>query len=799
MPSRSRSKPSAPIRKRRSKQTLAKVAERKAAHTASLARKLDAAEERSRLARPVVRSLISPSPHLHAYPSTTSQLKKGTAGKAESESDDDGQEDDDDPMACGKAFDSLVAQLSRSHDIPSIAPDRKGSARNARAKSHPASDEAVTMIHERALTTEEVEQARRAASAREAIHFNSSLQPAALKPSKPESLALPTMPSLRAATYGVSAETREEVSATVMADAPVALGLQPGIHAKWTKLRPIPHLPALRVFTAALARFVDVLLAAPLPSAVDDAARRLVVAHAVAHVLRTRARVTKNNERLRKKGRTGADVQEGKPDKEQKNEADDFEIRDQGFARARVLFVLPMRNVAYEIVKTIIALVVGGDDKFRGGAQTANSQRFETEFGPDPAEEEEGEDEEDEFDGDDDNVDGAGSAKRPKRKPSDYRRTFRGNIDDDFRLGLSLSPKGVRLFTDFYDSDIIIASPLGLRRASAERAAGVDTASQMRRRERERERNTEWKTGLDAPRSQPAREASDDAFLSSVEVAVVDGAHVFSMQNWDSLMRCMTSINRMPESPRETDFSRVREWCLEGLMARFRQTVVLSRYRKSEFLQLFRSGQNHAGALTLVEPTRGHCAIMDVTVRMHKTFLRVPEADSPAEAPDKRLQYFFERVFPSLRVLVDSQCLVITPSYFDFVRVRNRLLKVSEDDETFRFASMCEYSRVNDISRVRAKLFDRRVSVVLMTERFHFFWRHWIRGANTVVWYGLPENAQFYPEILNMTAEAREEDRTVQSVALFDKYDAFALERIVGAERTKRMLSKSARSTFMFT
>ena len=48
-------------------------------------------------------------------------------------------------------------------------------------------------------------------------------------------------------------------------------------------------------------------------------------------------------------------------------------------------------------------------------------------------------------------------------KPDDYMATFAGNIDDNFKLGISLTKKSVKLYSDFYSSDIIIASPLGLR------------------------------------------------------------------------------------------------------------------------------------------------------------------------------------------------------------------------------------------------------------------------------------------------------------------------------------------------
>lgn len=82
----------------------------------------------------------------------------------------------------------------------------------------------------------------------------------------------------------------------------------------------------------------------------------------------------------------------------------------------------------------------------------------------------------------------------------DYLQTFKGNIDDCFKIGMRYQNKSVfKLFSDFYTSDILVASPLGLRMIIG--SAG--------------DKNREFD------------------FLSSIECCIVDQCDVLMMQNWD--------------------------------------------------------------------------------------------------------------------------------------------------------------------------------------------------------------------------------------------------------------------------
>ena len=70
------------------------------------------------------------------------------------------------------------------------------------------------------------------------------------------------------------------------------------------------------------------------------------------------------------------------------------------------------------------------------------------------------------------------------------------------------------------------------------------------------------------------------------------------------------------------------------------------------------------------------------------------------------------------------------------------------------------------------------------------------RCAQDILFYQLPEHAHFYSELLNLLEESASGEQAT-TTALFSRFDALQLERVVGSARSVKML-KSSTGTFLF-
>lgn len=445
--------------------------------------------------------------------------------------------------------------------------------------------------------------------------------------------------------------------------------------------------------------------------------------HALDHVLKTRQKVLHHNSKIAKLKAS------------KKNVAMPDDVRDQGFTRPRVLIVLPFRDSAYRVVNMLLDLL-NPEEK----TKTVNYNRFV-----------------DEFTGQ--------TIHFPKRnpKPEDYEQMFGGNTEDTFRLGISLTKKSMKLYAPFYSSDILIASPLGLRLIIG--APG----------EKDREYD----------------------FLASIEVLIMDQMELYLAQNWDHLLYMMDHLHLQPQSRQNTDFSRVRSWCLNGWSKFYRQSLLFSSYDLPEFRSLFNNRcHNYSGKVKTANIVKLG-SIRHVMIDIPQIFHRI-EVKSLEASFDTRFEYFTNTVLPQFKSATMAHCMIYVPSYFDYVRIRNYFKK-----EEVNFTQICEYTKANKMSRARTLFYHGGAHLLLYSERAHFFHRMRVKGVRHIVMYQPPMWHNFYPEMVNLMQEINQNpnDDVVKNAmsvtVLYTKYDLLQLSAIVGHANVAEMLA-SKKQTHMF-
>lgn len=508
---------------------------------------------------------------------------------------------------------------------------------------------------------------------------------------------------------------------------------------------------------AALSTYADMFVTADSIKTREEM-HRLYMLHVLNHVLTSRSRIQRHNRHLK-------EIEETE-DADNPSESTE-QFRDQGFTRPTVLVLLPTRSTCYQFIQGIFQLT---GNEFDNG----QNERFDAEYG-NPDEEE------------NDETEGEKIARRKavlQNKGREWNELFGETVnqDDDFKVGVSLTPKaakgknekkkgsnvGIKLYSDFFKSDIIVASPLGLKL-------------------------------LIAPDDEEDK-GGDCDYLSSIEICLVQYSDVLMMQNWDHVNDILAFLNQEPQKNNNTDFSRVRNYFLEGQSAHWRQIIFSSKFMDPFLGSTFkRFSKSLSGSIRMWRKTEPDvAAISNVLVPIKQVFQKVPTSTF-AKQSEARVNYFVKTVLPEILRHKQKHTLIYVPSYFDFCSLRNVFLK-----RELSFVSVHEYSRTSEVTRGRAYFLQGRKPIMLYTGRANFFHRHAIKGARHLVFLGLPEHSQFYSDLVNGLSTATDAENDIEALGspstclvLFTKYEAMALERIVGSTNCSRML-KSEKSTFMF-
>ncbi|KAF4677554.1 hypothetical protein FOL47_000942 [Perkinsus chesapeaki] len=451
--------------------------------------------------------------------------------------------------------------------------------------------------------------------------------------------------------------------------------------------------------------------------------RKVAMAHVMAHVVRARNTVWKNNEKLRRHALLG----------EKTEEFDTDPYRDQGFSRPRVLILCPFRNVAREYVQWLLKLAPNNQ-------QTMNRKRFDEQFGNE------------EF-----SSQAEATSWREGIFPED---DFN---DDDFRVGIQVGRRMVRLYAPFSASDIIIASPLGLRLITG---AEGDTKREF-------------------------------DFLSSIEMVVLDRADILSMQNWDHVLEILKVTNVQPSTlPDGADISRLRPWIADGLARRFRQTVVLTDVynpvMESVVHDSWSEGAegNWRGWVRMLPSTkRGTVAKCSINLGIAKQMFMHVAVDDPAEASDKFLKFFEERYWRDIGSGLGRLAICVS-SYFEYLRLRAFLKK---NDASF--VAIDEYSSNKSMGRARQFFLTQQKKVILISGRLLWYRKLRIKGIQHYLFYGVPERPEIYEDLLRDVRVPSQ----CYSTCLYSSCDGYELERLVGRERLPKLLTAPPGKVTAFT
>ncbi|KAJ1456730.1 hypothetical protein M885DRAFT_517160 [Pelagophyceae sp. CCMP2097] len=508
----------------------------------------------------------------------------------------------------------------------------------------------------------------------------------------------------------------------------------------------------------AAATFRDVLatnMVSEASIALPEPSRRAEVlsaalAHVADHVLRSRKRVLRHNKRLKAQKTAVAPATAPQKPKARADSRllldDDDEVlrgdgpgadkfRDQGFARARVLVLVPMRSAAVDVVEHLRQLW--------GVAKVSGRKRLDDEFGADAEETREG--------------------------PADWEEVFGGNCDDDCAVGLAVQVRrqGVLLsaFAPLDDCDVVVATPMALKLARERGEAEMDFAL-----------------------SSVEIVVIDQADVMLMQNWDHVAAALQSCNRVPKEVSTKTDFSRVRAPVLDGDAAACRQLVV---LARFAD----ARLRALVDAGSAEACRNRAGAARLgAAPTPDSASALTAAARRAQHVFQPIRARTPTASAEAKVAYFAHKVIPPLlkraagaassKDIVGARTLVFCNTYHEFVACRAELRRRGAN-----FVMVHEYSRGSEVSRARSNFYHGKAPIMLYSGRAHFYHRYRIRGARRVVFVSPPDHAQFYPEVVGLLQQDEAGAEANHALVLYTRFDALQVERLVGAQKAVDLLT----------
>ena len=421
-----------------------------------------------------------------------------------------------------------------------------------------------------------------------------------------------------------------------------------------------------------------------------------------------------------------------------KNDKDEINIKDQGFTSPKVLILVPYKKHARIILEELINIF--SNNNWKG---ITNKKKFKDEYS--------------EFD----------------------------SMDDCFRMGINISffENKMKLYSPFDESDIILASPLGLKLA----------------------------TPSDNDKTFKNNKVYD--FLSSIEIFLMDFSEVFIYQNMEHLNEILSFINKPPKNNQNiVDINRIKEVYANNYGEYLRQNIIISHFKCLDIdVSINDISKNINGKILFDGPYENQTELIkkefsekynymnskNYEIRYEFKILRDLKGEDDF---DEKFNYFTKNIWQNLYESFEKHTIIFISSTFDYLRLKSFFKQKSK--------SVCYISEdtdKKDWQRNRLYFENGKYKFLLYNERAHVYKKINLKFAKNIFFYSLPEDPKIFNDLIhlidpvnynknlekyNIESQQNEIQKFGSVIALVSPVEKYNLQKILGNDSKKIIKNK---------
>ena len=420
------------------------------------------------------------------------------------------------------------------------------------------------------------------------------------------------------------------------------------------------------------------------------------------------------------------------------NDKDEINIKDQGFTSPKVLILVPYKKHARIIMEELINIF--SNNNWKG---ITNKKKFKDEYS--------------EFD----------------------------SMDDCFRMGINISffENKMKLYSPFDESDIILASPLGLKLA----------------------------TPSDSDKAFKNSKVYD--FLSSIEIFLMDFSEVFIYQNLEHLNEILSFINKPPKNNQNiVDINRIKEVYANNYGEYLRQNIIISHFKCLDIdVSINDISKNINGKVLFDGPYENQTELIKKEFSEKYNYMNSKEYEIRYEFKilrdlkgeddfDEKFNYFTKNIWQNLYESFEKHTIIFISSTFDYLRLKSFFKQKSK--------SVCYISEdtdKKDWQRNRLYFENGKYKFLLYNERAHVYKKINLKFAKNIFFYSLPEDPKIFNEMIhlidpvnynknlekyNIESQQNEIQKFGSVIALVSPVEKYNLQKILGNDSKKIIKNK---------